>query len=320
MRRQHRPGGSIEIQDRDLDVLRGLFESRVMSEAHIASLYFGGRTEMAKKRLQKLAKAKLVARHADEWVRPKPFVLSHGGLVELRERGILDEYPSLGLPSLSRRSHVSALTIRHELEVMDVKVAICRGAKETGFHVREFTTWPLLNQFPASYRPGMQEMVKPDGFLRVEKLRSDDEVQARTFFIELDRSTEGQTILVKRAISYLDHYHSGRSRDDARRHPFRALYVLKTAERRNNMIELLLRHIPIMRNQIWLTTVDEITKDPFGPIWMTPLDYRKAVAGSDFDSSRRLHQWGYKRRTSRDVFVERQVAKRVLFSTSAQLT
>jgi hypothetical protein len=44
---------TVQLQKRDLAVLRGLFESRVMSAAHIAALYFEGKAEAAKKRLQK---------------------------------------------------------------------------------------------------------------------------------------------------------------------------------------------------------------------------------------------------------------------------
>jgi len=46
------PLHSIDLQERDFALLRGLFESRVMTAAHIASLYFDGKKEAAKKRLQ----------------------------------------------------------------------------------------------------------------------------------------------------------------------------------------------------------------------------------------------------------------------------
>jgi len=44
----------ISLQDRDLALLRGLFESRVMTNNHAAALYFDGKGEAAKKRLQKI--------------------------------------------------------------------------------------------------------------------------------------------------------------------------------------------------------------------------------------------------------------------------
>jgi hypothetical protein len=45
------------LQDRDFALLRGLFESRVMTAGHIATLYFDGSREAAKKRLQKIKAA-----------------------------------------------------------------------------------------------------------------------------------------------------------------------------------------------------------------------------------------------------------------------
>lgn len=51
---------SISLQDRDNALLRGLFESRVMTSKHVATLYFEGRAEAAKKRLQKLKTAGFV--------------------------------------------------------------------------------------------------------------------------------------------------------------------------------------------------------------------------------------------------------------------
>jgi hypothetical protein len=44
----------VELQERDLAVLQGLFESRLMTLTHITRLYFNGHAEAAKKRVQRL--------------------------------------------------------------------------------------------------------------------------------------------------------------------------------------------------------------------------------------------------------------------------
>lgn len=46
--------GSLALQPRDLALLRGLFECRIMTAGHVATLYFEGKREYTKKRLQKL--------------------------------------------------------------------------------------------------------------------------------------------------------------------------------------------------------------------------------------------------------------------------
>jgi hypothetical protein len=45
---------SISLQARDFALLCGLFECRVMTAGHIATLYFDGKREYTKKLLQKL--------------------------------------------------------------------------------------------------------------------------------------------------------------------------------------------------------------------------------------------------------------------------
>jgi hypothetical protein len=47
----------LQLQDRDLALLRGLFECRVMTTDHATPLYFDGNYDPAKKRLQKLKAA-----------------------------------------------------------------------------------------------------------------------------------------------------------------------------------------------------------------------------------------------------------------------
>jgi hypothetical protein len=51
---------SLQLQDRDLALLRGLFECRVMTNDHATALYFDGKSEAEKKRLQKIKAAGLI--------------------------------------------------------------------------------------------------------------------------------------------------------------------------------------------------------------------------------------------------------------------
>ena len=114
---------ALQIQERDLAILRGLFESRVMTSAHVAALHFGGRKEAAKKRLQKLKAAGFIGERARRVYESSVLYLSRKAITFLREQGILSEYPQLGPFSLEKRARVSDLTLQHELEVMDVKTA-----------------------------------------------------------------------------------------------------------------------------------------------------------------------------------------------------
>ena len=167
---------SVNFQDRDLVILRGLFESRVMTSAHVAALYFGGRKEAAKKRLQKLKTAGLIGERNRRVYEHSVLYLTQKALVFLRKQGVLSEYPQLGPFSLEKRARVSNITIHHELEIMDVKTAFhATISKKPNFTIAEFSTWPLLYQFEA-YRPGYngaEVAVKPDGFIRIHEKEPD---------------------------------------------------------------------------------------------------------------------------------------------------
>ncbi len=318
----------IELQNRDLALLRGLFECRIMTAGHIAILYFAGKKEATKKRLQKLKAAGLIGERTRHASQAAIFFLSRKGLLALQERGTLTEYPQFDLPALEKRARVSELTIRHELQIMDVKAAFHSSIQSAGnFKLPEFSTWPLLYQFEAlrNGHGGKEVTVKPDGFIRIHEHEKDGGVFEHTFFLEVDRSSETQDTLVQRAGSYLDYYRSGgfavrngAPRSDFKEYPFRVLMIFKSAERRNNTAERLLQNNPPILTQVCLSTIAEVTRDPLGRIWFRPQDYQDATRGTPFDAEKPRDQWGYQRQTARELFVEQKVKKRALLIEDVQ--
>src|ERR1017187_788306 len=262
----------LQFQDRDFALLRGLFECRVMTAGHIATLYFDGKREYTKKRLQKLKAAGFIRERRRQVNEPSVLFLTRKAFVALKSRGLLLEYPQLALTALEKRANVSDKTLRHELEVMDVKAAFHTAlAKSEKFTIHQFSTWPQLYEFTAVRSGhGAEILVKPDGFIRFHE-KEPDGIYERTFFLEVDRSTEKQDILVDRAGCYVDFYRSGgfavrngAPRSEYEQFPFRVLMVFKNAERRNNTAKRLLNNHPPILTQICLTTVAEVTADPLG--------------------------------------------------------
>jgi hypothetical protein len=310
---------ALQLQERDLAVLRGLFESRIMTAGHIARIYFNTKLEAAKKRLQKLKVAGFIGERKRRVNERSILFLTRKSFQVLRDHGELSEYPSLDPASLARRAQVSELTTRHELEVMDVKTAFHSAIRATDrFTVAEFRTWPLLYQFEAyrAGRRGAEVLVKPDGFIRIHEKEADGGLSEHTFFLEVDRSTETLDTLVARSGCYLDYFKSGgfavrngAARSAYKEFPFRVLMVFKTPERRNNTAERLLRSDPPILTLVCLSTFAEATKDPLAGIWVYPADYRDAVKGTPFDIDKRPQQWGYRRETEREMLVERRVKK-----------
>lgn len=276
---------AIQFQERDFALLRGLFESRVMTLEHMAALYFEDRKEAAKKRVQKLKAAGLLGERPRRVNEPSVHFLTAKAFKLLSDHGHLNGFPRFSASTLEKRAQVSSLTLRHELDIMDVKAALCAAiSKTTNFKVVEFSTWPVLYEFtarrPIASGAASEVLVKPDGFIRIHEQEPDGGLSEHTFFLEVDRSTETLNTLALKAACYNDYYRRGglavRNGQPASAYkdfPFRVLMVCKTEERRNNAAERMLRNTPPVLTQVWLTTVTKIQADPLDPIWVRPIDY-----------------------------------------------
>ena len=299
-----------------------------MTLAHAAALHFGGSVEAAKKRTQRLKAARYVGeRPRARTYDPSVLFLARRGFEALRRAGRLVEYPALGWQSMERRSHVSPFTLRHELDVLSTKAAVVSALQaDVRYRVAEFSTWPRFFAFKTRQQTtdgyGHSVTMKPDAFVRIQPVDADGTpANVIFFFLELDRSTETQQNLRGRASGYLDYYRSGafarrfgRAPEEFRQLPFRVLWVFRNAERRNNAAESFMRHHPPILTMAWLTTFDQLVKDPLGDIWIRPLDYQRVVRGTPFDPVVRPLRDFYRRQNTREQYVEAHVVKHSLFS------
>jgi hypothetical protein len=323
--RRTRPG--IEwLQERDLAILQGLFESRLMTLTHVTHLYFNGHSEAAKKRIQRLKHERFIRERARRVYQPSILHLSRRAFGELSSRGRLLEYPSLAWNQLEDRAKVSELTLRHELAVLDVKTAFsCAIRNVSHYELVEFSTWPLLYQFqaaqpplPGTYHPA-RVLIRPDGFVRLQEHATGGDLFEHFFFLEVDRSTESREMLARRVYGYQDFYRRGGlavrhgfTPEDYKDFPFRVLMVLRNEERRNNMAERLLQSEPPALTMVWLTTFAEIKADPLGAIWMRPLEYRDITKGTQYDPIR-PRTGAYRREPAREGLVAAELKKLRLF-------
>jgi hypothetical protein len=315
---------SISIQPRDFSLLAGLFECRVMTAEHVCILYFDGKREYTKKRLQKLKAAGLISERKRLVNKPSILFLTRKGFKLLHSHGRLMEYPPFGANSFEARANVSESTLRHELEIMDVKAAFHAAlGKSDVFSLERFSTWPQLYQFETP-RPGhgADILVKPDSFIRIHEKEAGTKGFFHECFLEVDRSNETQDRLVGKAGCYMDYYKSGGfavrnggSRSQVKDFPFRVLMVLKSPERRNNTAARLAHNNPPILRQVWLTTLAEVTADPLGPIWILPADYRAVTAGTPFYKERPSRAFEYRRQPEREAFVEEKIKKWRLLET-----
>jgi hypothetical protein len=258
---------------------------------------------------------------------PSILFLTRKAFMLLDDQGALSGYPKLGRNSFEARTRVSDLTLGHELEVMDVKAAFYASlATSQHFSLAEFCTWPLLYSFRARRSPSssIESVVRPDGFIRIRDKDEEPEDSLREYFLEVDRSSETQDVLVSRAACYRDYYRSGgyavrngAQAADYKKYPFRVLIILQSIERRNNTAERLLENDPPILSLTWLTTLSEVTAHSLGRIWIRPRDYREAIAGTPFDLDRKKPGVKYRRLEQRDRFLESKIRKFDLLEAEA---
>jgi len=313
---ENRPDlGGLDVTARDVEILRGLFECRILTVEQIAALHFEDRQEAARKRIWKLKKAHLVRERPRRAYEPAVLFLSRKALRLLVEQGHIADYPKLSVAAYEKRTRVSPLTLRHEIEVNDVKAAFAKAIRMAeGVSLPQFSTWPTLFQFWGYTRSGQRVRVQPDGFLRIRQ--GDEEY---SFFLEVDRSSETHWRIAEKIECYLDFYRrgglalrNGRPKDDYKTFPFRVLLIFRNAERRNNAAERLIAHQPPILSIAALTTIDEVKTNPLGAIWIRPRDYRDVIRDTPYDAIPASDVAIYRRSAQRDAWIEKTVIHHAL--------
>jgi hypothetical protein len=282
-RRRKRP--SIVITQRDVCILRDLFDSRILTAQQIADIHFNASRNAAKQRLWALKRSGYIAaRFGTSPGTPEPIRLTREGFEHLRQTGNIDDYPRLTWLTMSKRLKVSDLTLAHEIDVGSMKAAFHRAAKSlTDTTIDLSVTWPRLLRFrvrPAHLTDSVN--VSPDGFIRMTQADGTD-VRQLDFFIEVDRSTETISRIVERMQAYVAYFATGGyakrqgvANAEPRDFPFRVLWTFKTKARRESFLRACREHVKPIQKMAWAGVFDFAVRDPFGPCWRRPVDVNQA--------------------------------------------
>lgn len=283
----------IQIEDRDLSILAMLFETRLLRTSDVQHLCFSGSYEAAKKRLQKLKRARFIAERKGRGVYGRSILhLTLRGFHVLKEQGHLVDkgYPPIGDKQFKSRAFVAESTLNHELAVMDVKTALVKQVNdEEGYSVHQFSTWPLLYRFETQTAPTARPVVvNPDGFIRIHDVDPPPRGSIHTFFLEVDRATESLTRIAEKAIRYQWYYRSGGlgrrfNLPDGKLYPFWVLFVASSERRRNNMAQAMLQLQKPMKSLFRLTTLSQLEHSPLGQIWLSLMEYERVTKVTPFD-------------------------------------
>lgn len=260
-------GNGISIQPRDVEILSEIAESPACSRNHIALALFDGRYEAAKKRVQQLAKAGLVANNDRS--------LKGRSILRITQEG-LEIVGSLQSFDHSKTQPISPRMHQHEKMLADVRFALKGAAKQAGFDIC-FRTAPEETSFSVFCADhGREETVRPDA---LAELHRETDGYRHTFFLEIDRSTETQGHLIHLGNQYRSLKKSRRFIGEAN-HPydrtkvsFRVLLIVRSRQRMTNSGANFCRFAGI-NTLVWITTIDEFLQDPFGAIWQCPVDFK----------------------------------------------
>lgn len=278
----------ISIQPRDIEILVSMFESRILTVQHLASFHFDGKIDATRKRIQKLKAAGLIVSRRRNAYEPEIHSISKSSFELLTAEGALAEYPAFSWPATTRRCTVSEQTLVHELMTLDIKAAFTDAVRNSkAVSIAKFTTWPLLCQFSCSEKLSFgtrESIVKPDGFIQFLEKANDGEY-SHDFYLETDRSSESLDVISRKCLSYRDYYRSGGfavrnggTSSAYQEFPFRVLIVCRSKARTFNIAQKLISLHPPILKQVWLATLDNVIRDPFGPVWLEPCAFRNATS------------------------------------------
>ncbi len=315
---------SIDLQERDITLLRRLFEARQMTLNHFAGLYFNGSYEAAKKRVQKLERAGYLRKRTLNINKPASFFLTKSALEYLLEDNKHSDYPKVKLSALLKRTQPRERTIHHENDVMDFVTALTSVLRShQTIELHQAQTWPLLFEFSFADSRGLEKTAKPDAYIACRERAmgsGGNESNEFNFFVEIDRSNETQDRVADKLSAYRIYYQSGgfaewigASAEEYKTYPFRVLMLFISQERRNNAAEKILQQTNPSLTMVWLAVFEEFIENPLGRIWIRPIDYRKVTAGSKWDPEKRRNIDGYRTDVAREKMVEEKILKHEIF-------
>lgn len=222
------------LSDRDLNVLSFVASLRFVSGAQLARLCFPG----VDARTVRRSLLRLVELGAIERLPRSVGGVRSGSAGFIYHLGLGGQHVATSrgwLPPRRRRRGMTpgSLFVRHTLQVAELHTRLTEAARDERFELLELTAEP------ASWRPTLdQPLLKPDSYVRLGSGPFED-----SFFIEVDRGTEGSRALERQLGLYIAYHASGR--EQARFGVFPKTLWLTPDERRAEVIEDCIERLPM---------------------------------------------------------------------------
>jgi len=274
----------IDIQERDLEIIKEVLESRFLSTSQIQALFFGS-ASACKLRLQKLWNKKLLKRVFS----PVSFGSSEA-LYCPTKRGVdlLIESGKKELEEInfkSRQNRIKTQKLQHEIGINNIKISVILAVAEMkGLYV--YPGYPNSKKRPdisairkiLSWKRGSStwDSVKdPDKPKRIP-VRPDLVLlfNGISYFLEVDRGTMTLKRFRRKLRGYRKYCSSGKFRSKYKVEDFRVLTTAPSERRRNNLLEQAIEEGGNIR--VFFAVYDEVIDNPFGNIWIRGKEYKEA--------------------------------------------
>jgi hypothetical protein len=246
----------IKIQDRDISIIQEIAACRFLSLSQIADLCFGGKREAARKRLQKLVRARVL-------VSKRVGVATSVFLIASRMAGVVASHRGKDRRRI-RKPTLSFASIDHELAIRNFRVAVVREAIKESITIEEFS----IDSHHLAFRID-GSVVRPDGFFQV---RFDDRVRA--FFFEVDTGTEPLRTISQRLEGYRSFKRREKrnvvlsTRNSPENRTFQVLFIFKTEGRCKSALKYF--EGSGSNRFVLFSTWDAAFTRPFDPLWRFP--------------------------------------------------
>ena len=228
----------MQLTDRDKEVIRAIYDYRVLRQEQIQVLFFGtnpGAKARAQKRLVKLFDHKYIARF---------FLPTRGGLMSspilygLDKRGAELLRLEFGYDDLHWYSNMKDLKndfLEHTLAIADFRIAVTLACQKVGY---ELLTWEGENELRASRDEvkirspkghSMSVSIVPDSYFAIAT-----PFGKTHFFLELDRGSMTTGRFRRKVEAYIAYYQQGYQR----RYGTKSLRVLTVTLRKQRLLNL----------------------------------------------------------------------------------
>lgn len=272
--------GGIRIQERDLEIIRLLYDYRFLNSHQLTKLIDGSYQTICR-RLRKLYHHGYIDRPKSQlylgWHKPRSLVYALG------DRGADLLVENLGLDRevvggnwRKKNREVKYRYIEHSLMISDFRACLWLALK--GLPKSDLLFWEKEN--PAKlkdevyFRKGGTKTrvpIVPDGFFAIQ-----DRGDELYFFLEADRGTTTNRRFLKKMEGYWKYWRQGRHKRRFGIQAFRVLTVTTSTKRKENLREVTKKADDKNVGSLifWFTSEEEFTlSEPAGildPIWQTP--------------------------------------------------